>query len=281
MKAYNQKIIETPTYLEIYDYEAIITPKQKADKNETNPKRKKELAWLYEEENTTTDKRKNYDELSAQGQYDSLKRKQKHYQNMRFEIARLVDMNFDNQTKFLTLTFKENIQDIAYANNEFKKFIKRLNYELYHTKKANLKYLATWEKQERGAIHYHIILFDFPFISNNRLTTIWGHGFVKINKIDVDSIENRGRYISKYFDKDLDLKEHKKKAFFKSRNLKVPSVTKQLVDQPFDTTNRDVLYTNEYLVRRPIFYSAINEGGNPEQVMDFQESIVRYTKIKK
>ena len=122
---------------------------------------------------------------------------------MRFEIARLVDMNFDNRSKFLTLTFRENIQDIAYANNEFKKFIKRLNYELYHTKKANLKYLATWEN--------HIILFDFPFISVNRLTTIWGHGFVKINKIDVDSIENRGRYISKYFDKALDLKEHKKK----------------------------------------------------------------------
>lgn len=65
-------------------------------------------------------KKKNYDELSAQGQYDSLKRKQKHYQSMRFEIARLVDTNFDNQTKFLTLTFKENIQDIEYANNEFK-----------------------------------------------------------------------------------------------------------------------------------------------------------------
>ena len=80
-------------------------------------------------------KKKTYDELSAQGQYDSLKRKQKHYQSMRFEIARLVDTNFDNQTKFLTLTFKENIQDIEYANNEFKKFIKRLNYDLYKTKK--------------------------------------------------------------------------------------------------------------------------------------------------
>ena len=65
-------------------------------------------------------------------------------------------------------------------------------------------------KQERGAIHYHIILFDFPFISINRLTTIWGHGFVKINKIDVDSIENRGRYISKYFEKDLDMKSIRK-----------------------------------------------------------------------
>ncbi|MPN36269.1 hypothetical protein SDC9_183778 [bioreactor metagenome] len=97
----------------------------------------------------------------------------------------------------------------------------------------------------------------------------------------MDSIENRGRYISKYFDKDLDMKEHKKKAFFKSRNLKVPSITKQLVDQPFDTTNQDVLYTNEYLVRRPILYNALNEDGNPEQTMDFQESTVRYTKIKK
>ena len=200
---------------------------------------------------------------------------------MRFEIARLVDTNFDNQTKFLTLTFRENIQDIEYTNNEFKKFIKRLNYELYQTKTAHLKYLATWEKQKRGAIHYHVILFQFPFISIKRLTTIWGHGFIKLNKIDVDSIENRGRYISKYFDKDLELKEHKKKAFFKSRNLKLPTVTKQLVSEPFDSTNQDVLYTHDYMVRRPIFYSALNEFGSPEQVMDFQESTVHYTKIKK
>lgn len=281
LQAYNQKIIETPTYIEIYEYEALITPKRKTENEEITPERKKELAWLYDDEQPTTEKRKTYDELTAQGQYDSLKRKQKYYQNMRFEIARLVDTNFDDRTKFLTLTFKENIQDIEYANNEFKKFIKRLNYTLYKTKKANLNYLATWEKQQRGAIHYHVILFGFPFVSIDRLTTIWGHGFVKINQIDVDSAENRGRYISKYFDKDLELKEHKKKAFFRSRNLKQPKVTKQLADEPFDTTDQDVLYTSEYLVRRPIFYSALNEFGSPEQVMDFQESTVHYTKIKK
>lgn len=280
MQAYNQKIIETPTYIEIYDYEAIITPKCKTIENEVNSERKQQLAWLYEDE-TTIEKRKNYDELSAQGQYDSLKRKQKHYQSMRFEIARLVDTNFDNQTKFLTLTFKENIQDIEYANNEFKKFIKRLNYDLYKTKKANLKYLATWEKQQRGAIHYHIILFGFPFVSFDRLTTIWGRGFVRINKIDVDSIENRGRYISKYFDKELELKEHKKKAFFKSRNLRLPIVTRKIVKKPYDSTNQDVLYTSEYIVRRPFFYNALNEFESPEQVMDFQESTVHYTKIRK
>ncbi|EJU4176586.1 Rep protein [Listeria monocytogenes] len=281
MTAYNQKIIETPTYLEIYDYEAMITPKRKTSVPEISPERKEQLAWLYEEEQPTTDKRKKYDELSAQGQYDSLKRKQQHYKHMRFEIARLVDMNFDNQTKFLTLTFRENIQHITYANNEFKKFIKRLNYDLYQTKTTHLKYLATWEKQKRGAIHYHIILFAFPFISVSRLTTVWRNGFVKINKIDVDSAENRGRYISKYFDKALDLKEHKKKAFFKSRNLQLPAVTKKLAKTPYDSTNQDVLYTSEYLVRRPIFYHALNDLGHPEQKMDFQESLVRYTKIKK
>ena len=64
------------------------------------------------------------------------------------------------------------------------------------------------------------VFFDFPYIAKEKLQDLWSHGFIKINRIDVDSKENRGRYLSKYFGKDLDLKEHKKKAFFKSQNLK-------------------------------------------------------------
>ena len=45
--------------------------------------------------------------MSAHKQYDSLKRKQKHYEQARWDIARIVDCNFDNKTKFVTLTFKE------------------------------------------------------------------------------------------------------------------------------------------------------------------------------
>ena len=66
MKAYNQKIIETPTYTEIYEYEAIITPKQKAEKIESDSERRQELEWIYEN-NEQLDKRKEFDELSAQG----------------------------------------------------------------------------------------------------------------------------------------------------------------------------------------------------------------------
>jgi len=216
--AYNTKIIETPATKEIYIYDKPIHSRLNSD-TKTN--------------STENSKRKTFDEMSAPSQYDSLKRKQKHYEQMRWEIARIVDCNFDNKTKFLTLTFKENIQDINQTNREFKNFIQRLNYYLYKTKIQSLKYIATWEKQKRGAIHYHVIFFDFPYVAKQKLQDLWGYGFIKINRIDVDSKENRGRYLSKYFGKDLELKEHKKKAFFKSQNLKMPIIKKMILTDDF------------------------------------------------
>lgn len=264
LKGYNQRIVETPTYIEIWDYEKPVIYSV-----EENEKQKSNLDWLEEEKRT-------FDDLTAQGQYDSLKRKQKHYKQMRFEIARLIDTNFDEQTKFLTLTFKQNITDLDYSNNEFKKFIKRLNYRIYKSKKSQIKYIATWEKQERGAIHYHIILFQFPFIKKADLTRIWSHGFIQINKTDVDSIENRGRYISKYFAKDLELKEHKKKAFFKSQNLQLPKEIKQLTNNIYETKNNHVIYEHTYIRKSPVF--ANERMGNE---IEFEESKVRYRKMKR
>ncbi|GEB27491.1 Rep protein [Enterococcus casseliflavus] len=110
---------------------------------------------------------------------------------------------------------------------------------------------------------------------------IWGHGLVWINKIDVDAVENRGRYISKYFDKELDIKEHKKKAFFKSQNLKIPKETKKLTEQVYDTSGQEVLHAKNYIRRSPKFSKVLNENGNFEQVVEFEESNVKYTKIKK
>ena len=258
---YNVKIIETPTSIEIWEY--IEKPVIFAVK--TEKKKKKELELIeYKEEKTASE------------HYDALKRKQKHYENMRWVIARIIDCNFDDKTKFLTLTFKDNIDDISYTNYEFNKFIKRLNFSLYNTKKQQLKYLAVWEKQKRGAIHYHIIFFDLPYIKNNDLQEIWGHGFIKINKIDVDSKDNRGRYVSKYFSKDIDDKNYKQKAFFKSQNLKLPTIDYLKIDGCLDLSNDNVVFTKTYSRKSPEF--------NPfdlENYLSFTESSVRYTKIRK
>ena len=70
--------------------------------------------------------------------------------------------------------------------------MKRLNYQLYKTKKSQIKYLATWEKQKRGAIHYHIVLFGFPYLPHSQLVNIWGHGIIGINRIDADAHKKIG-----------------------------------------------------------------------------------------
>lgn len=229
--AYNTKIIETPTTKEVYIYENPIFTHSTA-----------------RQDSAETGKRKTFDEMSARKQYDSLKRKQKHYEQTRWEIARIVDCNFDNRTKFVTLTFRDNIQNITVTNKEFKYFIQRLNYHIYQTKIQLLKYIATWEKQKRGAIHYHVIFFDFPYVAKEKLQNLWSHGFIKINRIDVDSKENRGRYLSKYFSKDLELKEHKKKAFFKSQNLKMPKETRLMLTDDIlrDFSKENIVFQKEY-----------------------------------
>lgn len=265
---YNTKIIETPTTKEIYFYEKPIF-----SKSNSNTEISKDTKANEPKQN----KRQTFDEMSATNQYDSLKRKQKHYEQMRWEIARIVDCNFDSKTKFVTLTFKDNIQDINQTNTNFKYFIQRLNYHLYDTKIQSLKYIATWEKQKRGAIHYHVIFFDFPYIAKETLRKLWTHGFIKINRIDVDGKENRGRYLSKYFSKDLELKEHKKKAFFKSQNLKLPNVKKLILTDDIlqDLAEEKVIYQKEYM-RKSYDEKALSLTGYP-----LTESKVTYLKIKK
>lgn len=113
-RAYNTKIIETSTYIEVYQYEEPIFYSWHIE----DESRSTQLEWLDDDIEKRT-----FEELSNSEKYDSLKRKQRHYEDMRWEIARIVDCNFDEATKFVTLTFRENISSVDYANNEFKKFI--------------------------------------------------------------------------------------------------------------------------------------------------------------
>ena len=116
-------MVETPTTIEVWEYidEAVFYSVKLDTKSKC-------------EDEKIIDNQTNIETNVANKEYDALKRKQKHYDEMRWVVARIVDCNFDDNTKFMTLTFKENIQDITYTNYEFNKFIKRLNF--YITKKS-------------------------------------------------------------------------------------------------------------------------------------------------
>ena len=137
-------------------------------------------------------------------------------QRRRDKIRRLACTNFNNKyDKFLTLTFAENKTNIEECNLLFKNFIKRLKYK-YNL--LCLKYLAVIEFQERGAVHYHVLL-NIPYIPHKELQELWGNGFVFVNAIS--HVDNLGAYILKYMTKDNnDTRLMGKKVYLTSRNLK-------------------------------------------------------------
>lgn len=98
--------------------------------------------------------------------------------------------------KFLTLTYRENMQDTAKLYRDVKNFHKRFR---YHLKGKKFEYISIIEPQGRGSLHIHeLLIFNSyaPFIANDILEKIWGNGFVKIT--NVNNVDNLGAYLSAY-----------------------------------------------------------------------------------
>lgn len=133
----------------------------------------------------------------------------------RNNLRRLALANFTNKSKFLTLTFRENVTDLESANKEFKAFIRKMRRIL-----GGFKYIAVIEFQKRGAIHYHLLL-DIPYMKAQILEEAWGNGFIKINRID--HVDNIGAYVVKYMTKtDADERLIGKKMYQCSKGLERP-----------------------------------------------------------
>jgi len=124
---------------------------------------------------------------------------------------------------FTTLTYRDNITDLQSSNYEFTKFIQRLNYNVFNSKTAFLKYVSTVEFQKRGAIHYHSLLFNVPFVTNiyNKFRSYWGHGSVNIHAIESRQIDETINYVTKYMlKKNKDPRLEDQKTYLTSKGLK-------------------------------------------------------------
>lgn len=142
----------------------------------------------------------------------------------------IVNANIDvfDTAKMVTLTFRENIKDVRTANYEFKKFVQRLKYEHY----PELKYVAVVEFQERGAVHYHLLM-NIPYIRKKELEAIWGHGFVDIKR--PRNIKNWGAYFAKHGTKASQAGLSQlvgQKKFFCSRGLARPEIIYNVKYEP-------------------------------------------------
>lgn len=146
---------------------------------------------------------------------------------------RIAKANKDYWETFITLTFSENITDIAKANSIFNAWrtnIKKL--------KPDFKYIAVPEFQKRGAVHYHVLSNlskeDKEIIFKQLIKTgkavkyddlydvkYWTKGFARVDFIKNDYKKIYG-YICKYMTKDIDNKLFGKHRYFNSQNLIKP-----------------------------------------------------------
>lgn len=170
----------------------------------------------------------------------------------RIDLMRIINTNYKKgSSRFITLTFKENITDLQLANYEFKKFVQRWQYKLGY----KLQYSVVVEFQKRGAVHYHSIFYNIPHKVNlNDLRAVWGLGSVNVKRIN--HVDNVGAYMVKYMSKNSDDERLKgQKMYFNSRGLKKPeiimdcdlvnSVLMSLQDQsPKYSTSYDIFYND-------------------------------------
>lgn len=162
-------------------------------------------------------------------------RKRARYRS-RAMVKRLVNCNFGMWidafgkpylSKFLTLTFRDNIQEVKEGNKQFTLFIKRLNYIAFESKKSVVQYLSVIEFQPKsGRVHYHVALFNLPFIPQyiDVFNQAWDRGFLWIERIKNERYA--ANYITKYMTKEHDDRLRGEKSYFCSRGLKKPLIVR-------------------------------------------------------
>ena len=132
-------------------------------------------------------------------------------------IKKIVNYIYYNYRKYyivhLTLTVAENTSDVDYkhlhrVDTLIKQRLKRAG--------AECKHIAVKERQERGAVHYHVLyIYSKPYVfpSVQDIEKSWGLGFVKISapkiRMRLQKIVNYiGKYIGKGYDYEaLDFKK--------------------------------------------------------------------------
>ena len=129
------------------------------------------------------------------------------------ELRRIMNYNITdiNRIRWITLTYAENMTDTKRLYSDMDKFMKRFRYYCDKHGYGHIEYINVVEPQGRGAWHCHmmpIFYHDAPFIPNEDLAKLWGHGFVSVKALDCE-IDNIGAYLSAYLT-DISLDEAKK-----------------------------------------------------------------------
>ena len=112
-----------------------------------------------------------------------------------------------SKVRWCTLTYKENMTDPKKLYKDFHDFNLRFQYYCKIHGYSKPEYIVMMEPQGRGAWHAHLLYIwqdqKAPYIANQEFREMWGHGFVRIKKLD--NVDNVGAYLTAYLgDMEID-----------------------------------------------------------------------------
>jgi len=141
------------------------------------------------------------------------------------KLSYLINNNFSGRKNelWITLTYSEKEYDPKKVAKDYELFLKRLKYQTKEL--GELGAICVKEPHADGSWHMHVLLKYVnrkkAYIANERLRDIWGHGFVKINRIK--QTDNLGAYLTAYLT-DVSLDE---------------------LDVVYDTDSRDEVFVSD------------------------------------
>lgn len=255
-KIYDFKVVQCGSYIQIYEFE------------------KNKVKRLNKDDNLDLELKKiKFDDTSIKKKELNLKTSNeietKNIVRSKLQCQRIAKSNMKDWKSFITLTFKDNINDVNFANKRLHSFVVMVK-RVY----KDFKYLCVPEFQKRGAIHYHLLtnlecgseiipkreqkkLWNKETQSYKELNyydiKYWNNGFSSAEPIIEEPKKVIG-YISKYITKEIDNRLFSHRRFFYSQNCVVPKVSyidsmdnEQLKWLQNKIRDKELIYQDEYI----------------------------------
>lgn len=105
--------------------------------------------------------------------------------------------------QFITLTYHDNVRNAKRAKRDLRAFLKRI-FRRY----GSVASLWKMEPQKRGAWHFHLIVFQLPYISKKEILAHWRAvaGDISITQVKIEPIQSAKKarsYTAKYCAKPI------------------------------------------------------------------------------
>ena len=194
-------------------------------------------------------------ELYKRGERRPLRKSVHNMTRSRKVCRNLILTNFTKDTVMLTVTYAENMTSLSLSKKDINKFFKRLRYSLG----IDIKYVWVAERQRRGAIHFHVMVFNWPrnlnldMTENEYVASIWKKGFCMVTR----NIKNK-LYIVKYINKSDDFLDDVNERIFSSSKGLPRTIPKEYHGIHYPISNSELIIRREFKYG---IYSMYKTGG--------------------